>query len=104
MRKLRRSFHEINKAPAGERFRRYHYRRRGRHHPWLRPLILIAGILLVVLGFLLSLPPLVPGFLLWVPGLALIASQSILTASFLDSSERWLRRWYRRLSGNGNNS
>ncbi len=62
---------------------------------------MIAGLLLLVLGLILSLPPLVPGFLLWIPGLALIASQSIFTASVLDSGECLLRRLYRRLGGNG---
>lgn len=53
----------------------------------------------MILGFLLSLPPLVPGFLLWLPGLALIASQFDCVARTLDQGECLLRNLYRRIGG-----
>jgi hypothetical protein len=57
------------------------------------------GLLLVILGLVLSLPPLVPGFLLWLPGLAMIAAQFDGVARALDRIEREARRLYRLMSG-----
>jgi len=63
--KLRSIYREIIAAPAGERFHRFHQRRKGRAGRWHVAVYGGAGLLLVMLGFLLSLPPLMPGFLLW---------------------------------------
>jgi hypothetical protein len=60
------------------------------------------GLLLVVLGLVLSLPPLMPGFLLWLPGLALIAAQFGWVARALDQGEcraRTLHRWMKGYRG-----
>lgn len=53
------------------------------------------GFTLLVAGLFLSLPPGLPGFLLWAPGLALLASQFKGMAMALD----WLERRLRNLSG-----
>ena len=95
--KLRSIYREINAAPAGKRFQRYHQRRKGRAGRWHVAVYGGSGLLLVILGFLLSLPPLMPGFLLWLPGLALIASQFGCVARALDRGECMTRRLYRRV-------
>jgi hypothetical protein len=97
--KLRRTYREIVRAPAGRRFHRYHQRRRGRTGRWHAAVYGGSGLLLVILGFVLSLPPLVPGFLLWLPGLALIAAQFDGVARFLDRIECRVRRLYRLMRG-----
>lgn len=51
-----------------------------------------SGVLLVALGIVLSMPPLIPGFLVTAVGLALIASQSRRVSRLLDRLECWLRR------------
>ena len=95
--KLRSTYREIVRAPAGSRFHRYHQRRKGNGGRWRSALHGSAGLILVISGFLLSLPPLLPGFLLWLPGLALIASQFGCVARCLDRSERMLHQLYRRI-------
>ncbi|MBA4742825.1 MAG: hypothetical protein H2060_08995 [Azoarcus sp.] len=50
---------------------------------------LAAGLLLVIVGFAASLPPGLPGFLLWIPGLALLAARSKGLALLLDRVESW---------------
>ena len=97
--KLRSIYREIVHAPAGRRFQRYHQRRKRRSGGWQAAVYVGTGLLLVIVGFLLSLPPLVPGFLLWLPGLALIASQFDCMARTLDQGECLLRNLYRRIGG-----
>lgn len=97
--KLRSIYREITSAPAGKRFHRYHQRRKGRAGRWHIVVYGGTGLLLVILGFLLSLPPLMPGFLLWLPGLALIASQFGCVARALDYGECIMRKVYRRIRG-----
>lgn len=99
--RLRRTYREIAASPPGERFHRYHQRRKGRHGPWRSAAYIAAGVVLIAVGFVLSLPPLMPGFLLWVPGLALIASQFDLVARALDRGECLARTLYRRLADQG---
>ncbi len=97
--KLRKAYREITTHPAGERFCRYHHnRKRPAARIWHRVVRIGAGLLLLALGLLLSLPPLLPGFLLWLPGLALLASQSLVVARSLDRSECLVRKLYRRIA------
>jgi hypothetical protein len=51
------------------------------------------------MGFLLSLPPPMPGFLLLLPGLALIASQFGRVARALDHGEGMMCNVYLRICG-----
>jgi hypothetical protein len=97
--KLRRIYRELVRAPAGSRFHRYHKRRRGRSERWHTVVYGVTGLLLVVLGLVLSLPPLMPGFLLWLPGLALIAAQFRWVARALDRGECRGRKLYRWMKG-----
>ena len=97
--KIRSIYREITAAPAGERFYRFHQRRKGRAGRWHVAVYAGTGLLLAILGFLLSLPPLMPGFLLWLPGLALIASKFDRVARTLDHGEYLMRKAYRRIRG-----
>ena len=97
--KLRRTYREIVHAPAGRRFQRYHQRRQESTGLWHSAIYVGTGLLLVALGFVLSLPPLVPGFLLWLPGLALIAAQFGWVARALDRLECGLRSLYQQIRG-----
>lgn len=96
--KIRTIYREISRGPAGQRFSRYHRLRSEGAGPGHALLYGGAGAVLVVCGFLLSLPPLMPGFLLWLPGMALIASQSATVAHALDWLEPRVRRIYRHIS------
>lgn len=57
---------------------------------------LAGAVLLVAAGLLLSIPPGMPGFLLWVPALAIMASRTRPVAVLLDRIEAWGRRMARR--------
>ena len=93
---LRELWQRLRRGRAGARFAAVEraYADGPRRH---RPLRLLFGLLLLVVGLLASIPPGVPGFLLWVPGLALIASCSRRVARALDRAElallRSRRRW-----------
>lgn len=89
---LKRSFKELLRGEPGRRFQAFHARRcreRSRAAMYLRVVI---GAVLIVIGVLLSMPPLVPGFLVTFAGLGLIASQSLRVAQWMDRLESWLRR------------
>jgi UPF0716 family protein affecting phage T7 exclusion len=85
---------QIAHGEPGRRFMDYHRQRQQAEEgqTWKTPLYLVVGLVLVVAGSLLSLPPGVPGFLLTIPGLALIAARLKNFAQVLDQGERWLRR------------
>jgi hypothetical protein len=55
------------------------------------------GLVLLISGLVLSLPPAVPGFLLWIPGLSLIAARSKRISILLDRLEVWARKMWRAL-------
>ncbi|MFP4358109.1 MAG: hypothetical protein ACLFSZ_06700 [Puniceicoccaceae bacterium] len=97
---LKNSFHEISQDKPGERFMN-HYRRRQEAledaRPWKSYLVIGAGVALGVVGFLFSIPPGSPGFLLWIPGLGLIASRVRFVAVFLDKLESGSRRIHDRI-------
>lgn len=57
-----------------------------------------AGLALVIGGLVLSLPPGVPGFLLWIPGLALLAARFKGLAMLLDRLEAWGRQAWQYLT------
>lgn len=85
-------FAELVRSRPGQRFQDFHNeRRRNRTRP-MTALRIAAGVFLVALGIVLSMPPLVPGFLVTAAGLAVIASQSRRVARWMDGFECWLRR------------
>lgn len=98
--KLKSDFREIRDGKPGRRFLKHFVESRRREGPhanaWRNAGYIAVGLVLLVSGLLLSLPPVVPGFLLWIPGLALLASRWRGLAGLLDRSEAWGRRlWHR---------
>ncbi len=93
-------FRAIRDGVPGRRFLD-HYERSKRKEAargsfWSSLGYVAAGVLLVMLGFVASLPPGVPGFLLWIPGLALLAARSKGLAVLLDRLESWGRKVWER--------
>lgn len=97
--RLKRILDELRAGEPGSRFQRYHESRRRREgEPGRRKYAFIAlGLVLVVVGTVASLPPGLPGFLLWVPGLGLVAARMRSAAWLLDAAEAGLRRLAARL-------
>lgn len=89
---VKKPFNELARAEPGRRFQTFHQRRRRQRSRVTTALWSAAGVVLVVTGILLSMPPLVPGFLVTAAGLALLASQSRRVARWLDGIECRLRR------------
>ncbi|MFP4307822.1 MAG: hypothetical protein ACLFRG_14350 [Desulfococcaceae bacterium] len=82
----------------GERFRNEYRRRRDRREHWGMSVAMLSGAaLLALVGLLLSIPPGMPGFLLWIPALGIIASRIRPVAKWMDRLEAWTRRAARRL-------
>lgn len=96
--KLHKVRKELSQSRPGRRFVD-HYNRNTNQPTWKAWLIVTLGILMVVAGLVLSLPPGLPGFLLWVPGFALIASQIRIVAVILDRLECKIRDIYKKLTG-----
>lgn len=85
--RIKEDYKRLINAVPGRRFRDYYDYRKGHKKPWQRMVYISAGSVLIVLGFFLSLPPGIPGFLLWVPGLGLLVQQSKVLAILLDKAE-----------------
>lgn len=84
--------------PPGERFTAEFQRNHALQETMMQRL-LISGfaVLCVIVGLLLSIPPAVPGFLLWLPALGLLAARSETLARLLDAAELWAHRLWQRL-------
>jgi anti-sigma factor RsiW len=99
-RKLKSDFRAIRHGKPGRRFLDQYERSRRREGPrgsvWRTAGYVALGLLLVIGGLVLSLPPGVPGFLLWIPGLALLAARSRALAAWLDRCETLGRGLWRR--------
>ncbi|AUN96250.1 hypothetical protein C0099_15660 [Pseudazoarcus pumilus] len=97
---IKREFRAIRDGVPGRRFVDHYERSRHRHGMrgslWASCGYVAAGLVLVIVGLVASLPPGVPGFLLWIPGLALLASRSRGLALLLDRLEAWTRRMWAR--------
>ncbi len=95
-RRLLAGLKELRCAGPGRRFQA-HYERA--HEPlWnygVRALFIVSGLCLAVIGFLLSLVPLVPGSALSAIGAGLVAAESRTAARFLDWGEVKLRQVFR---------
>jgi len=89
----RQSIEELRRSKPGERFRGFYQRHgdtRG-HNRVARTLYMALGWIFTVAGIVLMVLPVVPGFFLIFPGLALIAVHSRWTAEALDRLECRLR-------------
>jgi hypothetical protein len=103
LQKLKSEFRDIKHGTPGRRFTE-HYNRSTRvdgasKSAWKKLAYVSLGLLLLVVGLLLSLPPGIPGFLLWIPGLTLLAARSKALAKLLDGVEAWGRETWQRLRG-----
>lgn len=97
-RKLKKHVRRLTEAPAGKRFRRFHKRHRPNSEPgWKRVLYVLAGVGLIALGITLSIPPGVPGFVLTLAGIGIIAARSATVARAIDRAELALHDYYRRI-------
>lgn len=98
-RKLKEIFIFISHAPPGERFISYHRlrKKRRREHPAFDLAYILTGIGLIVAGASLSLVPGVPGIVLGIPGLAMLAARSKTFAGLLDFTEILARRVYKKV-------
>lgn len=96
--RLRKRVRRILDDPPGERFRNEYRRRKDRSERWWVSAAVLAGAaLLAVAGLLLSIPPGLPGFLIWIPALGLGASRTRPVAVLLDRLEIRTRNLFRRL-------
>jgi hypothetical protein len=101
LQKIKSVLRDVKDGAPGRRFVDHHERTRRREgvrgSAWRSSGIAVVGLVLLVCGLVLSLPPGVPGFLLWIPGLALIASRSRYISILLDRLEAGTRRAWRAL-------
>jgi len=88
---LRKQWKAVTEAPPGARFRhRYAWRRRQRASPLWKPLFIVAGSGIFVVGLILIFIP-GPGFLVIFLGAAMVAQESLWVAGVLDAAEVRLR-------------
>lgn len=103
--KLKKDILQIYRGKRGERFTK-HYKfqqRRSEKKSWQTPFYIIMGLLLVVAGVLISIPPIgIPGFILTLLGLSLLVSRLRIVAVLLDKGEvafhRVIRYWKGKLN------
>jgi len=100
--KLKSDFSLLVEGKPGSRFRDHHRRHRqaeGRAtSAWKTAGYLLLGATLLTAGLVLSIPPGLPGFLLWIPGLGLLVARLGVLAALLDRGELWLRKIAGRLA------
>ncbi len=97
--KLKRIMRQLGRSKPGRRFVD-HYHRNNRTETktaWKSFLVVTLGVLMVAAGLVLALWPVLPGFLFWIPGFALIASQIKSVAVMLDKLECATRDVYRKI-------
>ena len=101
LQKVKSEFREVKNGAPGRRFVDHYERTRRREGVrgslWRSVGFVGAGLVLLICGLVLSLPPAVPGFLLWIPGLSLIAARSKRISILLDRLEVWARKAWRAL-------
>ncbi len=88
----------IKQGIPGRRFIDYYdYRKTRKNESTAKHLgMIFLGSLLLIVGSLLGPVPVIPGFVLAVPGIAIICSRSKTAAKLLDATERLLRKIHRR--------
>lgn len=91
LRKWKKSIEQFAYDKPGERFIN-RYKRQQKKGAQKTPLYIVLGILLVIIGTLLSIPPLFPGFIITLAGLNLLAGQLKYFSKGLDKGELFFRR------------
>ena len=90
--RLKRAWRRFADAPPGTRFERLHQEhQKGRHLQWMRPLMILLGIVVIAVGVVL-LPAPGPGWLVIGAGAGLLARELLFLARFLDRLEVRVRR------------
>lgn len=101
LQKLKSDFREIKDGAPGRRFADHYERRKQREgakgNLWKTLGYVIVGLALLIGGLLLSLPPGVPGFLLWIPGLGLLTARFKSFGILLDRLELLVRKGWQYL-------
>ena len=85
---------DFRSGTPGSRFLAVYKHRRlhGSEHP-IRSIIYIGfGFLFLIVGVIIALPPGIPGFFLWIPGMLMIATRLRWAAVLMDRLEVWIRR------------
>lgn len=87
----------IKQGIPGRRFIDYYnYRKTRKNESTAKHLgMIFLGSLLLIVGFVLGPVPVIPGFVLAVPGIAILCSRSKTAAKLLDAAERLLRKIHR---------
>lgn len=94
--RLRGEWQRLKRAAPGQRFQAmYRARREQQRHRWERPLWILAGSVLVLLGPAAGLVPGPGGILVLLLGLAILARELGAAARLLDWCEPRLRRAWR---------
>ena len=89
----RRGFHELTADKPGERFARLHARRFSVHeHPLMGMLSVALGVAISLVGVVLAVMPIVPGFFLVVIGATMVVVRVKPVAHWLDRLELQFRR------------
>ena len=97
-RTLKQYFRHLAEAPAGKRFHRFHKRHKRSKEPnWKRVLYVLTGVGVIMLGITLSIPPGIPGFVLTLAGIGIIAARSASVARTIDRAELVLHDYYRKV-------
>jgi UPF0716 family protein affecting phage T7 exclusion len=91
--KARHIVREIRAGDPGSRFMDYWYARqsRERESPARRAAFIALGVFLIIAGIVLGPTPIIPGFLVGIPGLAILAARLRIIARMLDKGELVLR-------------
>lgn len=98
LKKLKATYRNISQGTPGTRFVDHYDKRQreeGEQGAGKATLFLVTGVVLFIVGVALSIPPGVPGFLLWVPALGLVVARWKAFAVFLDRMEVFFRRLFR---------
>ena len=91
----KKTLHELEKAPPGERFQRlYRKRQRSRHAKGMNVAFNVGGLVVVGIGIATYPIPVIPSEIVILLGLALISQGSMRGARILDGAEVRLRRWF----------
>lgn len=85
---------EFRAGRPGNRFLTVYQHRRlhRREHPVRSILYIGFGFLFLIVGVIIALPPGVPGFFLWIPGMLMISTRLRWAAVLMDRIEMWIHR------------
>ena len=100
LKKLKEDFAKLKQGEPGKRFLDHHRRHREseskREAGWKTAAYIVAALVLLTIGALLSLVPGVPGIILGIPALGLLVARLRFFAIFMDRTELFVRRVLRK--------